>query len=154
VEVFLIRVHILARAVIFNRRGEVLLAQADGQSHTFLPGGHAEPPESLSEALARELREELGVACRVGAYLGAVEWQWPESAPTDYEVNHLFRVEADVAERPVALESHLRFFWQPAGRLAEAVLHPAPLRDLIPRYLAGDRSVWWSSYPGPGRPGQ
>jgi 8-oxo-dGTP diphosphatase len=47
------------------------------------------------EAVAREVAEELGVACKVGAYLGAVEFQWPPAAPTEYEVNHIFLVEVD-----------------------------------------------------------
>jgi mutator protein MutT len=34
------------------------------------PGGKVEPGESEPEALARELREELAVECRIGACLG------------------------------------------------------------------------------------
>jgi 8-oxo-dGTP diphosphatase len=60
------RTHILARAVILGPQDQILLAQAVGQSNTFLPGGHLDPREGLQEALVREIDEELGLAARVG----------------------------------------------------------------------------------------
>jgi len=123
-----------------------LLAQEIGAANTFLPGGHVEPGEGLTDSLAREIDEELGLWCRVGAYLGTVEAQWPDPDPKHYEVNHLFLVE--LAEPGVALasrEAHLRFFWCPVGELGAHNLLPAPLRELIAGYVTGERRVWWGS---------
>lgn len=41
-----------------------------------LPGGKVEPGESDAEALARELHEELGIAVRVGGYIGTSQFDY------------------------------------------------------------------------------
>jgi mutator protein MutT len=43
------------------------------------PGGKVEPGESHAEALARELREELGVAATIGKELSRSSHRYPES---------------------------------------------------------------------------
>jgi len=43
-----------------------------------LPGGKLEEGESPASALAREVREELGVGCRVGAVYEVVFHAYPE----------------------------------------------------------------------------
>ena len=140
--------HLLARAVIRDA-GHVLLVRADGQSHTFLPGGHVEDGEGLAACLRRELQEELGVTTSIGRYRGAVEHQWWRDGDRQYELNHCFAVEAPAltAETaPVAREDYLTFSWVPVDQaaLAEVDLHPLPLR----RLLVNDESTanpWWAS---------
>ncbi len=57
--------------MIWNARGELLIAQRplDGLLGGLweFPGGKTEPGETLEACLARELREELGIAVEVGA---------------------------------------------------------------------------------------
>lgn len=140
--------HLLARAVVRDA-GHVLLVRADGQSHTFLPGGHVEAGEGLAVCLRRELREELGVTASVGRYRGAVEHRWRRNGTPQYELNHCFAVKAPALtadEAPDAREGYLTFGWVPAKRnaLAEVDLQPTPLR----RLLASDESTatpWWAS---------
>lgn len=139
------RRHILARGVIMNGAGEVLLAQARGYTNTFLPGGHLDPGESLAETLVRELAEELGVTAQVHGYLGAVEYQWPEETPTHYEINHVFLASVAEPGELVSREPHLSFRWCPVDQLDVAELEPRPLRALIRQYAGGDRSVWWAT---------
>jgi 8-oxo-dGTP pyrophosphatase MutT (NUDIX family) len=139
------RVHLLARAVIFRGTDEVLLAQARGYANTFLPGGHRDPSESIKDSLVREIREELGVACSVETYLGAVEWHYPEPDPTDYEINHVFLAQIDSAQPLVSQEPHLSFTWHRIDELAAAELEPSPLRELIPQLARGDRTTWWAT---------
>jgi ADP-ribose pyrophosphatase YjhB (NUDIX family) len=140
--------HLLARAII-RRKDRVLVVRADGQSHTFLPGGHVEAGEGLAGCLRRELREELGVAATVGPYRGVVEHRWRRDGAPQYELNHCFAVEAPsltANTAPDACEGYLTFGWVPldAEALAEADLQPAPLRRLLGKGAPGGAS-WWAS---------
>jgi mutator protein MutT len=55
----------VAAAVLFDRRGRILIAQRPAGKHLAgsweFPGGKIEPGETRTAALARELQEELGV---------------------------------------------------------------------------------------------
>lgn len=51
--------------------GRVLLVREDGR--WLLPGGEVEAGETLEAALAREVREETGIAVEVGALLAVTE---------------------------------------------------------------------------------
>ena len=68
------RLHV-AVGVICNERGEILISRRHESSHQGglweFPGGKVEPGESVTEALGRELREELGI--EVGALRPLVE---------------------------------------------------------------------------------
>jgi 8-oxo-dGTP diphosphatase len=143
------RQHLLARALILrsdSTESAVLLTQATGESHTFLPGGHVESGEGLLEALRRELREELGVDCRVVHYLGAVEHQWPDENPQHLEINHVFLTELTIRHAElVSRESHLRFSWSPVSALAQHYLFPIPLQRLIAAWVSGDHRTWWAT---------
>lgn len=137
--------HLLARAVI-RQEGNVLVVQADGQSHSFLPGGHHEASEGMESCLQRELEEELGVQATVGRYLGAVEHEWSRNGQAQYEINHCFAVEAPSlipTKRPQPLEDYLTFAWVPVDALDEVALQPAPLCTLLATDDRGE--PWWAS---------
>lgn len=67
--------------VLQDARGRVLLARrTQGRDLAGLwefPGGKREPGESAEGALKRELREELGIACEIGAELICVPHRYP-----------------------------------------------------------------------------
>ena len=140
--------HLLARAVI-RRKDRVLVVRADGQSHTFLPGGHVEYGEGLVGCLRRELREELGVDATGGGYRGTVEHRWHRDGTPQYELNHCFAVTVpalSAAADPEAREDYLTFEWVPLNTeaLTAADLQPAPLRRLLVDGT-GDGAAWWAS---------
>jgi A/G-specific adenine glycosylase len=66
--------HYIVTAAVMWKDGKVLLAKRPSKGLLGglweFPGGKVEPQESLQDCLAREIREELGVAVRVGEQLG------------------------------------------------------------------------------------
>jgi len=60
-------------AVIRDGAGRLLTVRKRGTSRFMLPGGKREPGEDDLTALAREIREELGVALTSAALLGRFE---------------------------------------------------------------------------------
>ncbi len=66
---------------VIPRAGRLLLAQRAGSGLWELPGGKAEPGETLAACLAREIAEELGVAIEVGTLLASQEGLSPDGRP-------------------------------------------------------------------------
>ena len=69
-------------AGVVRRNGRVMICQRRPEVHNGLkwefPGGKLEKGESPEQALARELREELGIEALVGGILGTVRYRYPE----------------------------------------------------------------------------
>ena len=72
----------VAAGVLTDTRGRVLLMQRLPGKHLAglweFPGGKLEPGESIEHALARELREELGIEAHGFAPLISLPWRYPE----------------------------------------------------------------------------
>jgi len=68
-------------AGVIERDGMVLVGQRRaGDRFQFkweFPGGKVEPDEDPKEALARELREELGIVAEIGEEIARYEHQYP-----------------------------------------------------------------------------
>lgn len=62
-------------AAIIEREGKILLArrpeEGDQPGLWEFPGGKVEAGETQPEALARELREELGITAKIGGYVAS-----------------------------------------------------------------------------------
>ncbi len=125
------RVEFLARALM--RRGDRVLVCRDLEhGHAYLPGGHVEFGEAGAAAAARELQEECGLACEVGAPLLVWESRFVQRGKPKHEFSVVFHVEpsgggvwpAEVS----SLEDHIAFEWiDPAS---------APDEGVVPRDIA------------------
>ena len=81
-----------ASAVIFDRRGRVLLQQRSDGGQLGLPGGSVEIGESVTDAVIREVREETGIEVRVEKLLGVYSNPRHVSVYDDGEVRQQFSV--------------------------------------------------------------
>ncbi|MBS0847542.1 pyrimidine (deoxy)nucleoside triphosphate diphosphatase [Citrobacter sp. JGM124] len=66
-------------AGIIEYNGKILLARrpesGDQTGYWEFPGGKMEAGETQPQALARELREELGIDAEIGHYIASQQWQ-------------------------------------------------------------------------------
>lgn len=119
-------------------QGRLLLCQSQGASNTYLPGGHVEFREHASEALEREIFEELGLKARAGRFLGCCEHTFRQQGRWHAEINLVLALTVPGLRSdhpPAACEDWIAFRWCPLRALGAAGLEPAPLRTLIPAWL-------------------
>lgn len=98
------------------RSGQVLLTETD---EVQLPGGGIDPGEAPLAALAREVREETGHACRILRRLGAFRrFAWmPEHAMHAEKLCHVYLGHAGPRIGPPSEPDH-HALWVPAGDAA------------------------------------
>ncbi len=121
-------------AAVIERRRKVLIARRKAEGNAAgkweFPGGTVEAGETPEQGLARELREELGIQCRVGEFLASGCAPGPGSS---IELL-VFRVrDYEGTVRPVV---HQEVRWVLPRDLASYDLAPADAW-LLPRILAG-----------------
>jgi len=103
-------------AAIIEREGKVLVGQRQPeQSHPLkweFPGGKVEPGESPSQALVRELEEELGIEVQDSEEIARYEFTYPGKNPIEI---FFFRVTGFTGE-PRNLIFH-EMSWAPVHNL-------------------------------------
>ncbi len=141
-------IQLLGRVVLIEGE-QILVAHQIGESNTFLPGGHVEPNESVSQTIRREAWEEFGGDVRATTFIGVLEHAYEQEGQNHHEINFVFAGElrnSPYPQAPVSREGHLEFFWQPVEKLVEGNLLPAPMIGLIREYCKdGKGSLWISS---------
>jgi nucleoside triphosphatase len=65
-------VELVASAIIENDKGQILLAQAPNWNNKWtMPGGHIDPGETISQAVIREVKEEVGLNVK---FIDVIVW--------------------------------------------------------------------------------
>lgn len=110
-------------ALIQREDGRVLITQRHPMAFMPLkwefPGGKVEPGETDQEALAREIKEELGIDLRVGEHYMGLLHRYP-----DFDVDfHVYR--GDVASGKIAKISVHDFQWVEVSDLESYDFPPA-----------------------------
>lgn len=114
----------LVAAAVIIRGDKVLLTQRPRgthlEDHWEFPGGKVEADEDPREALARELREELGVESSVGAVVECTFWRYP----TKSVLLLFFRCElaVDAVIQHIEVSDHR---WASADELLSLQMPPA-----------------------------
>ena len=107
--------------------GKVLLCRPKKGGYTYLPGGHIEFGEKGAEALAREVREELGLVAKVGDMVGVVESQFVQNGKPHAEISLVYKMSLEGLGGPgglKSLEDWIEFAWWPVEKIDEANLLP------------------------------
>ena len=71
-------------ATVVFRDGRVLVVEEEVGRRQVLnqPAGHLEPDESIVDAAVRETLEETGWTVKLAGFIGAYQWQAPETGRT------------------------------------------------------------------------
>lgn len=123
---------VVVAAVVERDGGFLLTLRPRGthlEGHWEFPGGKCEPGESHEAALAREMREELDVAVRVGALVHSVTHAYPERTV------ELHFYACELAGEPTPMIGQ-QMRWVPRSDLA-SLPFPEADADLIARLVAG-----------------
>lgn len=119
----------IAAAVIRDENGNLLLVRKRGTSAFMQPGGKIEVDEVPVNALARELREELGIVMAAATYLG--RFTAPAANEPDSTVEaELF--ELAIAGEPVPAAEIEEMIWLDRDRFADIELAPLTRDAVLP----------------------
>ncbi len=150
-------IEVIVRGV-FIHKNTLLLCRNRKRGHLFLPGGHVEFNEIAQDALAREIREELGVIMQVGPLLGVCEAAFDQPPKKSerktrrhHEINLVFKLfrRTDEKTDPIqwsSREPHIEFVWLDVKEMKsnDSRFDVLP-KGVIPLVLGSDNHVHaWS----------
>jgi 8-oxo-dGTP pyrophosphatase MutT (NUDIX family) len=112
--------------------GRVLLNRLERDDYWFLPGGRVATGESTDQAIRREIREELGIDCRIIRPIVLMENFFTHGGEPFHELGVYYLLDTEGAPLPkdgdrVGTDDGLHFHWQPVDRLAAIDFRPAVL---------------------------
>jgi ADP-ribose pyrophosphatase YjhB (NUDIX family) len=131
-----------AYAAVRNSEGRVLLVRRADDGNWELPGGRVDIGESASEAVAREVAEEAGVAIRVTGVVGVYSDPGHVLAYPHGEVRQQFAVcfhawAAGSDVHPDLLETSAAGWFDP-GEVSQLAMHPTTRQRLDHALTAPD----------------
>ncbi len=135
-------IEILVRAII-QMREKFLLCRRVNKRYYFFPGGHVEFGENIKEALARELKEELGLKIKKCSFIGGSEHLFTEDGKKHHEINLAFDAKVNKLNTK-SKEDHIQFFLLDKKQLAKKNVLPVALKKAILKWLENKKPFWVS----------
>lgn len=139
---FVVRV----RAIIIHDNKLLVVRHQPSATHCALPGGHMEWGESPSEALVRELQEELGVTASIGRLLYVYTYLTTQSHSLEFFFEVMNGADFLTLHPSSATHSHeiAEVYWMTAQD--ETLLLPARLtEDFRTGTLLHNQPIFFSS---------
>ncbi len=124
---------LIVRALVIRDK-KILVCQTKGRDYFFLPGGHIEFSENMREALARELREEMGARVTAVQFIGGIENLFTQDETLKHEISFLFHVDIDV-EEVKSREEHVSFYWFGYEEFISQKIVPPALQDAVIKWV-------------------
>jgi len=134
------KIEILVRAIIQNN-GKVLVCRKIGKRYYFFPGGHITFGENIKQALAREIKEELGLFIKDYSFIGALENIYIEDLEKHHEIILVFEVKVDNLKLQ-SKENHLEFFLKDEKEFIKEKVLPATLKRAVLKWLKDKKPFW------------
>ena len=135
-------IEVLVRAII-QEKGKILVCKKIGKKYYFFPGGHVEFGESLKKALAREIKEELGLCVKINSYIGGSEHLFTEDGKKHHEINLAFEVKASKLKFK-SREDHLEFCLKTERELSKQKVLPKILTKAVLKWIKDGKPFWVS----------
>jgi 8-oxo-dGTP pyrophosphatase MutT (NUDIX family) len=131
---------------IVRQAGRILLNRFGGDSFWALPGGAVELGEFSSDALVREMREELGTTVEIGRLVWIVENLFDYRGTSYTEYGFYYEAEGPPSgqfseDEFVGLEPDQFFRWVRNEDIAALDFRPAVLRLPLLAHLSGAESA-------------
>ncbi len=148
-------IEVIARGLLTDG-SRVLLCQSRAGGYCYLPGGHVDPGEAAADALAREFKEETGLAASVGAPLLLSEqvFRDPDGTP-HHEILLVFHVErlrdpeGDPTTQVESIEDDIAFAWFELAEIAQTDVRPPRHKAWLAAggAVTGEPVAWASDAP-------
>jgi ADP-ribose pyrophosphatase YjhB (NUDIX family) len=124
-------------AVVTDKQDRILLIKRTDNNYWSIPGGGVNPGESVSEAAAREVKEETGIDCQVTGLVGIYSDPNHVAAYDDGQVRQEFSIcfttrTLGGSIRTSSESSEVMFV--PPGAISDLSIHPS-IRLRIQHYL-------------------
>ncbi len=134
-------IEILARGIVQDSEGRILVCQNVGKDYFYFPGGHVEIGETCVQALDREFQEELGVSLQSSSFIGGSEHQFTEDDVNRQEINIAFAVELSKITTQ-SKEAHMKFFLFSKEELKNKTVYPEKMKQAVIEWLETGKSFW------------
>ncbi len=134
-------IEILARGIVQDSAGRILIGQNVGRDYFYFPGGHVEVGETCVQALDREFQEELGVRVKSSQFIGGSEHQFVEDNKKRQEINIAFAVELSEITTENK-EAHMRFFLFSKEELKNKTVYPEKMKQAVIEWLETGEGFW------------
>lgn len=132
-----IKTELIARG-LWVHSGRVLLCVNRKSGYCYLPGGHVEPGETITEALIREMDEEAGIRIEPGPAILIVEASFVQKGKPRHEINFVLHVQQTGADAGgagiptvVSREKDIDFRWASRAEMIGLDLRPACMKEWL-----------------------